>query len=153
MQRENSPETLPAVGLDRLLRITQRSGDAALRPLDAQEEWRSVCGFRRDLVQGREDFAVSVHHIRIEGSRTHRHHRATEFCIGMGGRGAIVVEGKPLPIGPGDVVTVPPMHWHTYESDPADPLRLMIIANPGIRPDAPDIEFKDATDDAQSLGY
>lgn len=135
----------PAAPAEKTIQIAARAGAATHRTLEAQEEWRSVCGFRRDLVQGREDLGVSFHYIRIFESRKHRHHKATEFCVGMQGRGWMQLGESEVEVKPGDVVVVPPGTWHTYKPDPADPFHLMICVSPGIRPEARDIEFWDET--------
>src|SRR5262245_22945980 len=107
--------TQPAIDvttMERDIQVAQKIGGATLRALADQEEWRSICGFRRDLVQGRENLDISFHYLRIFESRKHRHHRATECCVGMQGTGSIIIEDKPVPIGKGDVVVVPPGTWH-----------------------------------------
>lgn len=126
---------------EREIILTQQVEQASLRAATDQEEWRSICGFRRDMVQGREGFGPSFHLLRIFESRKHRHHRQSEFCVGIKGKGSIILEDKAVPVSPGDVVVVPPMTWHTYRTDPHDPLHLMIIVNPGMMADEHDIEF------------
>ncbi|MBI3736925.1 cupin domain-containing protein [Candidatus Sumerlaeota bacterium] len=138
---------------EKTIHINKQVNRASLRAAADQEEWRSVCGFRRDLVQGREGFGPSFHYLRIFDSRKHRHHLATEFCVGIGGKGAIVIEDQPVEIGQGDVVVVPPKTWHTYKSDESDPLHLMIVVNPGIRSEIHDIEFFDEAANGESIPY
>lgn len=126
---------------ERTIHVGSKAGRATHRALEDQEEWRSVCGFRRDMVQGREGYGPSFHYLRIHESRKHRHHRATEFCIAMAGAGEIVLDETPVTMKTGDVVVVPPRTWHTYRPDPKDPFHLMIVVNPGMRAEEHDIEF------------
>jgi len=46
----------------------------------------------------------------------HKHHRGDEFFYVFDGRGAHLVEGDELPMGPGDVVFAPRDEWHGFRN-------------------------------------
>lgn len=136
-------DTVPPSARQHEIRIGASVRGATHRPLLEQEEWRSVCGFRRDLVQGSEDLGVSFHYIRVFDSREHRHARATEFCVCMKGSGSISLDGRAVHMRPGDTVVVPPGVWHTYFPDECSQFHVMVVVTPGVRPEEDDIEFRD----------
>jgi hypothetical protein len=53
--------------------ISVRASRASVRRLSDQDEFRSVCGMRRDLVGPAEDEPALFHYMRIHDSRKHYH--------------------------------------------------------------------------------
>lgn len=77
-----------------------------------------VRGASMAIMVGRADAApnFSLRHIRVEpGGYTPRHsHDYEHEVFVVGGRGTVLLEGSERPIGPGDVVFVPPEQEHQF---------------------------------------
>lgn len=102
----------------------------AIRRLDDLPEWRSICGFRRDLLAAGESPYASIHYMRIEGSVRHHHRRTTEFYYVVEGEGWMELAGEWHPIRKGDLIVVPPHTWHTSKHDEGKELHILIVACP-----------------------
>lgn len=122
---------------------TMHSGES-IRSLEGQNEWRSVCGFRRDLVAPGEDPRVCFHYMRIADSARHVHRETTEYYFVVEGIGEVELDGELYAVRKGDMAVIAPGVWHTSRpaSDRGD-FHVLIAAVPGPRSDGvPDIEFE-----------
>ena len=112
------------------VRTARQVGRASVRRLVDQEEWRSTCGFRRDLVQVSKDEPVWFHYMRISDSRKHRHARIIEYYFVVEGRGEMELDDETVPIAKGDMIVVPPGVFHTSRPAADEELHVLIIAVP-----------------------
>lgn len=123
------------------------AGAATVRRLGDQEEWRSVCGMRRDLLAASEGQPVRFHYLRIGDSRKHVHRKTIEYYFVTEGEGEIELGDEVVPIAKGDLVAVPPGTWHTSRPVPGKELHVLLIVVPAVdaagQPDhAPDEYFE-----------
>src|SRR6185369_7474936 len=86
-------------------------GPSSIRNLKDQTEFRSVCGFRKDLAFGAEE-GVAIHLMRIQDSKKHYHKKTTEYYYVTGGEGELELDGKVYPIHEGDLVVIRPGTVH-----------------------------------------
>lgn len=126
------------------VRVAAGTRAAGVRRLADQEEWRSICGMRRDLVGLDEEGAANIHYMRISDSRRHRHLRTTEYYYVTEGRGEMELDDQVVQLAPGDLVTVPTGTWHTARPAAGAELHILLIAAPGGTATAADIEFEEA---------
>jgi mannose-6-phosphate isomerase-like protein (cupin superfamily) len=106
-------------------------------PIDLQSKWvvkraadrnefRSVCGFRRNVLTPEDQTRVSISHLRINESREHYHKVMEEVYYVLKGEGAIVMDGDTIPIQEGDAVVVRPGVRHHSEGE----IEVLIICVP-----------------------
>jgi mannose-6-phosphate isomerase-like protein (cupin superfamily) len=125
-----------------------RVGGATVRRLPEQEEFRSTCGMRRDLLAATEAEPVRMHYLRIGDSKKHVHRRTTEYYYVTEGLGEIELDGQTVPIAKGDLVIVPPGVWHTSRPVPGHELHVLLVVVPPTdadgRPDhkTPDEQYE-----------
>jgi mannose-6-phosphate isomerase-like protein (cupin superfamily) len=101
-----------------------------VRRLDDQEEWRSICGMRRDLLAGAEQGPARIHYMRIGDSRKHWHKHTTEYYFVTEGRGEIELDDEVVPIAKGDLAVVPPGVWHTSRPAPGEEVHVLLVVVP-----------------------
>lgn len=118
--------------------ISHPLADGSLRRLAEQEEFRSVCGFRRDLVGGDEGQPVRLHQMRIEDSTKHYHLRTWEYYYVVSGSGEIELDDETRTITAGDCVVVPPGVRHTSRPAAGEELHCLLIVAPAHADGAPD---------------
>jgi mannose-6-phosphate isomerase-like protein (cupin superfamily) len=112
------------------VRVSLRASRATVRKLADQEEFRSVCGMRRDLVGPREDEPLLFHYMRIHDSRKHYHRKTIEYYYVVEGTGEMELDGETVQIGKGDMIVVPTGVWHTSRPTTDDELHILICALP-----------------------
>jgi mannose-6-phosphate isomerase-like protein (cupin superfamily) len=117
-----------------------RVGRASVRRLADQEEWRSICGMRRDLANAPGEPAA-FHYMRISDSRKHWHAKTTEYYFVAEGEGEMELDDETIPIRKGDLVFVPPGTRHTSRPAPGAELHILIVAVPPFSPSDPDHHF------------
>jgi mannose-6-phosphate isomerase-like protein (cupin superfamily) len=133
---------------ERTVQVTNLAGtQGTVRRLTEQEEWRSICGMRRDLLGAAEQGPARIHYMRISDSRKHWHRDTTEYYFVVEGRGEIELDDEVVPITKGDLAVVPPGVWHTSRPAPGDVLEVLLVvvppAGPGGEPDhRPDEHFE-----------
>lgn len=118
--------------------VVQPINQATLRRLADQEEFRSVCGFRRDLVSGDEGQPIRMHQMRIEDSTKHYHKRTWEYYVVTSGRGEIELDDEVREIQQGECVVVPPGVWHTSRPAQGEELHVLLVVAPEHVEGAPD---------------
>ena len=91
-----------------------------------QEEFRSVCGFRKSLLTTEDQTRVSLSHLRINDSREHYHKQLEEVYYILQGTGAIVLDGERVEVSPGDSLVIRPGVRHHSEGD----MEVLIICCP-----------------------
>jgi mannose-6-phosphate isomerase-like protein (cupin superfamily) len=119
-----------------------RVKEASVRRLSDQEEWRSICGTRRDLANDPAEPA-NFHYMRIKDSRKHYHLRTTEYYFVVEGEGEMDLDERTIPIKKGDLIHVPPGTRHTSRPTGGAELHILIVAVPPFRPEEPDHHFPD----------
>ncbi len=107
-----------------------RVGRATMRRLTDQEEFRSTCGMRRDLLGAGEADPVRMHYLRIGESRKHVHHRSVEYYYVTEGSGEIELDDEIVPIAKGDLIIVPPGVWHTSRPSAGGELHVLLVVVP-----------------------
>lgn len=116
--------------------------DATVRRLAEQEEFRSVCGHRRDLVGPGEDPRVCFHYMRIFDSRKHVHQLTTEYYFIVDGEGEVELNDTVIPVTKGDMVVITPGVWHTSRPAPDSELHVLLIAVPSpVLDGPPDVQY------------
>jgi len=125
---------------ERTVQVTSPAGTrGSVRRLTEQEEWRSICGMRRDLLAAAEEGPARIHYLRISDSRKHWHRETTEYYFVVEGRGEIELDDEVVSIAKGDLAVVPPGVWHTSRPIPGDALEVLLVVVPPAGPDgAPD---------------
>jgi mannose-6-phosphate isomerase-like protein (cupin superfamily) len=125
------------------VQISQRASRATVRRLGDQDEFRSVCGMRRDLVGPAEDEPLLFHYMRIHDSRKHYHRKTIEYYYVTEGRGEMELDGEVVPIEKGDMIVVPTGVWHTSRPMPDGELHILICALPqGLEPGEVDSHYE-----------
>lgn len=110
-----------------------------VRRLENIEKEKSTCGYRQRVFSTGDDTPAYFHVVRIQGSKTHYHKRATEFYYVMEGGGEMTVDGETFPIGPGTVVKLDPGSVHSSTGDH----QVLVVGMPGLLED--DIFFPEKT--------
>jgi mannose-6-phosphate isomerase-like protein (cupin superfamily) len=105
-------------------------GEATVRRLSDQDEFRSTCGMRRDLLAAGEADPVRVHYLRIGDSKRHVHRKTTEYYYVTEGVGEIELDDDTVPIAKGDLIVVPPGVWHTSRPLPGEELHVLLVVVP-----------------------
>ncbi len=83
---------------------------------------RCPCGDAWRVLTREDPTPVGVHFVSIQGSASvHYHKETTETYVVLEGEGEIELDGERHPIGPGDVILIPPETRHAAHG------RLMII--------------------------
>jgi mannose-6-phosphate isomerase-like protein (cupin superfamily) len=132
------PGTSPAP-----VRISARASRATVRRLSDQDEFRSVCGMRRDLVGPSEDEPLLFHYMRIHDSRKHYHRKTIEYYYVVSGSGEMELNEEVVPIGAGDMIVVPTGVWHTSRPTTDEELHILICALPqGLDPGEVDSHYE-----------
>lgn len=115
---------------------------ASVRRLADQEEFRSTCGFRRDLTLATKDEPLWFHYLRIDHARRHVHRRTTEYYFVVEGAGHIELDDERIPIGKGDLVVIPPGTAHDAVPADGSELHVLIVAAPDPTDDSPDEDYE-----------
>ena len=110
--------------------ISTQASRATVRKLGDQDEFRSVCGMRRDLVGPGEEEPLLFHYMRIHDSRKHFHKKTIEYYFVVEGVGEMELDGETVPISKGDMIVVPTGVWHTSRPTTDDELHILICALP-----------------------
>jgi mannose-6-phosphate isomerase-like protein (cupin superfamily) len=115
---------------------------ASVRRLADQDEFRSICGMRRDLVGITETEPARFHYMRIHDSRKHYHRHTIEYYFVAEGHGEMDLDDQTVTITKGDLIVVPPGVRHTSRPTSDSELHILICALPGdADPDEPDIHY------------
>jgi mannose-6-phosphate isomerase-like protein (cupin superfamily) len=122
---QSGPNVSPAP-----VNIGARASRATVRHLVDQDEFRSVCGMRRDLVGPAEGEPVLFHYMRIHDSRKHYHRKTIEYYYVTEGVGEMELDGETVPIRQGDMIVVPTGVWHTSRPTSGEELHILICAVP-----------------------
>lgn len=112
------------------VRVAKQAGGARVVKLSDQEEFRSVCGMRRDLVDVGAEAPLWFHYMRISDSRKHFHAETTEYYFVVAGRGEMELGDETVAIEAGDMITVPPGVRHTSRPTTGEDLEILIIVRP-----------------------
>ena len=110
--------------------ISSHVSRASVRRLADQEEFRSVCGMRRDLVGPGAEDPLLFHYMRIHDSRKHYHRKTIEYYFVVEGAGEMELDGETVPIAKGDMIVVPTGVWHTSRPTTGAELHILICALP-----------------------
>lgn len=97
-----------------------------LKQFEQREEFRSVCGFRRNILTPADETRVSISHLRINDSRTHYHKVLEEVYYVLKGEGSMWLDDEKIPLREGDAVVVRPGVRHHAEGD----IEVLIICCP-----------------------
>lgn len=122
--------------------VVSTGSRATVRRLADQDEFRSVCGMRRDLVGPAEDEPVLFHYMRIHDSRKHYHRKTIEYYYVVEGTGEMELDGETVAIAKGDMIVVPTGVWHTSRPTTDEQLHILICALPqGLEPGEVDSHY------------
>ena len=123
--------------------VETTSSRATVRRLADQDEFRSVCGMRRDLVGPSEDEPVLFHYMRIHDSTKHYHRKTIEYYYVVEGTGEMELDDETVPIRKGDMIVVPTGVWHTSRPTTDSELHILICALPqGLEPGEVDSHYE-----------
>ena len=137
-QPKGAPNVSPAD-----VHIETNASRATVRRLVDQDEFRSVCGMRRDLVGPAEDEPVLFHYMRIHDSTKHYHRKTIEYYYVVEGVGEMELDDETVPISKGDMIVVPTGVWHTSRPTTDDELHILICALPqGLEPGEVDSHYE-----------
>jgi mannose-6-phosphate isomerase-like protein (cupin superfamily) len=137
-QRQPAPNVSPAD-----VHVETNASRATVRRLAGQDEFRSVCGMRRDLVGPKEDEPVLFHYMRIHDSRKHYHRKTIEYYYVTEGVGEMELDDEVVSISKGDMIVVPTGVWHTSRPTTDDELHILICALPqGLEPGEVDSHYE-----------
>src|ERR1041385_7424469 len=101
---------------------------AYVKRLSDQNEFRSICGMRRDLVE--DDEPVRFHYMRIHDSKKHYHRKTIEYYFVVEGEGEMELDDETIQIAKGDMVVVPTGVFHTSRPTTVAELHILICALP-----------------------
>ena len=122
--------------------VETNASRATVRRLADQDEFRSVCGMRRDLVGPAEDEPGLFHYMRIHDSRKHYHRKTIEYYYVVEGVGEMELDDETVSISKGDMIVVPTGVWHTSRPTTDDELHILICALPqGLEPGEVDSHY------------
>jgi mannose-6-phosphate isomerase-like protein (cupin superfamily) len=124
MATTKAPNVRPKV------RVSRQVGPARVVKLSDQEEFRSTCGMRRDLVDVGTDEPLWFHYLRVSDSRKHFHARTTEYYFVVAGPGEMELDDDTVPIEAGDMIVVPPGVRHTTRPTTDADLEILIVVRP-----------------------
>jgi mannose-6-phosphate isomerase-like protein (cupin superfamily) len=123
--------------------VAVRASRASLRRLADQDEFRSVCGMRRDLVGPAEDEPLLFHYMRIHDSTKHYHRKTIEYYYVVEGAGEMELDGETIAIAKGDMIVVPTGVWHTSRPTTDAELHILICALPqGVEASEQDTHYE-----------
>jgi mannose-6-phosphate isomerase-like protein (cupin superfamily) len=72
-----------------------------------------MCGEARRILTGGDNDLVSIHRVSIRGRASKHYHRdITEYYIVLEGEGEMELDDERVPVGPGDVIMIPPGTRH-----------------------------------------
>ncbi len=102
-----------------------------VKRLSEVEKEKSTCGYRQRLFSKEADTPAFFHVVRINGSKTHYHKRATEFYYVLEGNGTMTVDGETFPIEAGTMVKLDPYSVHSSTGDHL----VLVVGIPDIAED------------------
>jgi mannose-6-phosphate isomerase-like protein (cupin superfamily) len=89
------------------------------------------CGAARRIITGNDNDLVSVHRVSIhKAAKVHYHERLTEYYVILEGSGEIRLDDDRKPVGPGDVVMIPPGTRHALDGE----FEIINIVSPPFDP-------------------
>ena len=125
------------------VRVALKASRATVRRLNEQEEFRSVCGMRRDLVGPAEKEPLLFHYMRIHDSRKHYHRKTIEYYYVVEGTGEMELDDETVRISKGDMIVVPTGVWHTSRPVGDEELHILICALPqDVEPGEDDTNYE-----------
>ncbi len=94
------------------------------------------CGASTRLITSSDQLGFNLHITEIEDSIAHYHRHSTEVYTILEGSGTIELDAKPVAVGPGSVVVIPPYVRHRLKSlEPGRPVRVHIVGFPAWQVD------------------
>ncbi|MCZ7534564.1 MAG: cupin domain-containing protein [Acidimicrobiia bacterium] len=123
--------------------VIAAGASASVRHLADQTEFRSTCGFRRDLTLSVPGEPLWFHYLRIRDARRHSHRRTTEYYFVVDGEGHIELDDDRVAIAKGDLVVIPPGTRHDAIPEEGRELHVLIIAVPDPEDERPDEDYYD----------
>lgn len=123
--------------------VIRAGRSASVRRLSEQEEFRSTCGFRRDLTLSAPGEPLWFHFLRIQDARRHSHRRTTEYYFVVDGDGFIELDDDRVAIGKGDLVVIPPGTRHDAIPGAGGELQVLIVAVPDPQDEHQDEDYYD----------
>jgi mannose-6-phosphate isomerase-like protein (cupin superfamily) len=96
------------------------------------------------LIDPEEEAAGTAYRVRVEPHQktSISYHRvAEEYYFVLAGRGTALLDGREVPLSPGDFLRLPPGTTHGFVTAD-EPLEMLDIHTPGSRPDR-DVYFVD----------
>jgi quercetin dioxygenase-like cupin family protein len=99
----------------------------AYKPVDSAP-FRDIT---RQVLIGDEDFACELRYFEIAagGHSTLERHGHAHGVLVLTGRGGCLVDREVHPVGPHDLVRIPPWTWHQLRADPDLPLGFLCMVN------------------------
>lgn len=74
------------------------------------------CGQARRIITGADNDLLSVHRVSIDATaQVHYHNELTEYYVILEGSGTIMLDGERVPVGPNDVIMIPPGTRHALD--------------------------------------
>jgi mannose-6-phosphate isomerase-like protein (cupin superfamily) len=103
-----------------------------IRKLDETDAVACPCGSARRILTGEDGGPVSIHRVTIStDAKLHYHKRLTEHYIILSGSGEMELGDERVPVGPGDVVMIPPLVRHTARGQ----MEIINVVCPPFDPD------------------
>ena len=123
--------------------VIRAGRSASVRRLSDQAEFKSTCGFRRDLTPAVPGEPLWFHYLRIRDAHKHSHRRTTEYYFVVDGAGFIDLDNELVAIGKGDLVVIPPGTRHDAIPGDDGDLQVLIVAVPDPSDDQQDEDYYD----------
>ncbi len=90
------------------------------------------CGSSRRMFTQADGVPVGIHRLSVDGAATpHYHTKLTEYYVFLEGTGTLELDGESVPVGPGDVVMIPPGTVHAANGR----FELMVVVSPPFDPE------------------
>ncbi len=120
MTKPTLHKSLPGQRWDGIEMLAYKPADSAL--------FRDVT---RQVLIGDEDLACELRYFEIAagGHSTLERHGHSHGVMVLTGRGACLVGREVHPVGPHDLVRIPPWTWHQLRADPDSPLGFLCMVN------------------------
>jgi mannose-6-phosphate isomerase-like protein (cupin superfamily) len=115
-----------------VMKESARVNRASVRRLADQEEFRSTCGFRRDLSDLKGP--IAFHYIRFNDARKHYHKKTTEYYFIAEGAGEMELDDRTVAVRKGDLIVVPPGTRHAARATDGGVLEILVMGCPPIDP-------------------